>query len=349
VRRFNLSKHPAAVLAGFDCAGRRQRAAAPDKREMTMTSPSSIEILPFDHPLGAEVICGDVRTLDEAAKQQIRAAWLDHVVLLIRDQTLTADEQVAFMSSFGEVDLATPLSELPEGVRDRPNPYISMVSNIKDDGRPIGTLGDGEVVWHSDMSYHAVPISASMLYAVEIPPAGGRTGFINMYQALETLPANLQKRLMTITIKNDGTYNSAGQIRRGMSPMTDVRTSPGVNHPAVRTHPETRCNALYLGRRPHAYVNGLPVDESEALLNLLWSHTTSLPAWFHEWRVGDVIIWDNRCAMHRREPFDPAARRLLQRAQCKGTRPVLLPDANSARHPRSRAFRSGTVTAAASA
>ena len=253
------------------------------------------------------------------------------------------------MSAFGEVDLATPLSELPEGVRDRPNPYISMVSNIRHDGRPIGTLGDGEVVWHSDMSYHDVPISASMLYAVEIPPAGGRTGFINMYHALETLPANLQTRLMSMTIKNDGTYNSAGQIRRGMSPVTDVRTSPGVSHPAVRTHPETRYNALYLGRRPHAYVNGLPVDESEALLNLLWKHATSLPAWFHEWRVGDVIIWDNRCAMHRREPFDPAARRLLQRAQCKGTRPVLRADAHSGHHPRSRAARIGALTVAANA
>jgi len=291
-------------------------------------------------------MCGDIRTLDAPSRQRIRAAWLDHLVLLIRNQTLTADEQVEFMRSFGEVDLATPMSELPEGVRERPNPYISMVSNIKTDGRPIGTLGDGEVVWHSDMSYHEVPISASMLYAVEIPPAGGRTGFVNMYQALETLSPTLQERLKALTIKNDATYNSAGQIRRGMTPVTDVRVSPGVSHPAIRTHPETNCNALYLGRRPNAYVNGLPVAESEALLDHLWAHATSLPAWFHEWRVGDIIIWDNRCAMHRREPFDPATRRLLQRAQCKGTRPVLDP-AGTTGHPRSRPYATRPVAASA--
>jgi taurine dioxygenase len=209
-----------------------------------------------------------------------------------------------------------------------------MVSNVRQDGMPIGTLGDGEVVWHSDMSYHEEPISASMLYAVEVPPAGGRTGFVNMYQALDTLPPHLSERVKSMRIKNDATYNSAGQIRRGMVPVKDVTRSPGVTHPAVRTHPETLYNALYLGRRPHAYIHGLSVEESEAVLDELWAHATALPAWFHEWRVGDVVIWDNRCVMHRREPFDPNARRLLQRAQCKGTRPVLLPDARPGPHPR---------------
>jgi taurine dioxygenase len=312
--------------------------------EAHVTSAAAIEIRPFDYPLGAEVVCGDIRALCAQSKQRIRDAWLDHIVLLIRSQTLTAEEQVEFMRSFGQVDFATPMSELPDGVRERPNPYISMVSNIKTEGRPIGTLGDGEVVWHSDMSYHEVPISASMLYAIEIPPAGGRTGFVNMYQALETLPLHLQERLTTLTIKNDATYNSAGQIRRGMAPVTDVRVSPGVNHPCIRTHPETKYNALYLGRRPNAYVNGLPVEESEVLLDQLWAHATSLSAWFHEWRVGDIVIWDNRCAMHRREPFDPAARRLLQRAQCKGTRPMLDP-AGKTGQPRSRAQRSQTGVA----
>jgi taurine dioxygenase len=313
------------------------------QQEMTMAtvplsrpeSYDAIELRPFDLPLGAEVRCGDLRRLDANGRQAIHRAWLEHLVLLIRGQSLSADDMVNFVSTFGEVNFATPLSELPPGTRDRPNPYIAMVSNIRHDGQPIGTLGDGEVVWHSDMSYHEAPISASMLYAVEIPPTGGRTGFINMYQALDTLPSALRERLGRLTIKNDATYNSAGQIRRGMSPVFDVRTSPGVSHPALRTHPETRYNALYLGRRRHGYVNGLSVDESERLLNQLWSHATTLPAWYHAWEVGDVIVWDNRCVMHRREPFDPAARRLLQRAQCKGSRPVVESAAEAGPHPRS--------------
>jgi len=297
---------------------------------------AGVEIKPFAFPLGAEVRCGDVRRLDEEARAAIRRAWLDHLVILIRGQDLAPDDLVEFVKHFGEVELATPVSELPPGVRERPNPYISMVSNIRDGGMPVGTLGDGEVVWHSDMSYHEEPIAASMLYAVEVPTAGGRTGFVNMYRALESLPPNLATRVKSLQIKNDATYNSAGQIRRGMSPVTDVRHSPGVVHPAVRTHPETRHNALYLGRRPNAYIQGLDVAESETLLDALWQHATSLAAWFHTWKVGDMVIWDNRCVMHRREPFDPAHRRLLQRAQCKGTRPVMAPDAISASHPRSQ-------------
>jgi taurine dioxygenase len=188
----------------------------------SLQTASDVQVRPFDYPLGAEVVCGEIQNLDKRARQAIKQAWLDHLVLLIRGQTLSAEELVAFVQTFGEVEVATPIGELPAGVRDRPNPYISMVSNIKQEGASIGTLGDGEVVWHSDMSYHEVPISASMLYAVEIPPAGGRTGFINMYQALDTLPAGLPERLANVTIKNDATYNSAGQIRRGMSPVTDL-------------------------------------------------------------------------------------------------------------------------------
>lgn len=303
--------------------------------ERPLRESSDLEIEPFAFPLGAEVRCGDIRRLSVADCALVRQAWLDHLVIRIRGQDLTPDDMVRFVRTFGEVELATPVSELPDGVRDRPNPYISMVSNIRQQGMRIGTLGDGEVVWHSDMSYHEEPISASMLYAVELPAQGGRTGFINMYQALETLPAPLRARVMQLSIKNDATYNSAGQMRRGMVPVTDVRLSPGVTHPVVRTHPETGHNALYLGRRPNAYVQGLSVEESEALLNALWQHATDLPAWFNEWRIGDVIVWDNRCVMHRREPFDPGARRLLQRAQCKGTRPVFLPDSRAEPHPRS--------------
>ena len=297
----------------------------------------TVEIRPLPQRLGAEVICENIADLSPADLEIVKQAWLDHLVLLIRGQTPVVDNLVKFVQAFGEIDMATPISELPDGIRgERPSPYLSIVSNVKEKGVTIGTLGDGEVVWHTDMSYHKTPISASMLTAVEVPATGGRTGFINMHEALESLPAELQARLKTLSIKNDATYNSAGQIRRGMVPVTDVTQSPGVNHPAVRTHPQTGHNALYLGRRPNAYVNGFTVQESEQLLNQLWSHTTSREPWYHQWEVGDIVIWDNRCVMHRREPFDPAARRLMYRAQCKGTAPVLDPNASPAPHPRSR-------------
>lgn len=296
------------------------------------------QIRPFDAPLGAEVVCEDLAALDAAALDQIRAAWLEHLVLLVRRQRLAPEALVRFAGVFGEVETATPVSELPAGIGvDRPSPYISIVSNVKVDGAPIGTLGDGEVVWHTDMSYHEQPISASMLYAIETPPSGGRTGFVNMYQAYDELPGELKTRLAGMKIKNDATYNSAGQIRRNMQPVTDVRLSPGVDHPAVRTHPETRCHALYLGRRPNAFVKGLAVTESEALLDRLWAAATSQQAWFHEWQPGDLVIWDNRCVMHRREPFDPSFRRIMHRAQCRGDRPLFQADvASSGVHPRHR-------------
>jgi taurine dioxygenase len=140
------------------------------------------------------------------------------------------------------------------------------------------------------------------------------------------------------TIKNDASHNSAGPLRKGFKEVTDVATSPGPSHSIVYTHPETGCNALYLGRRPYAYVNGLPVDESEDLLDRLWAHATQERfGWHHEWRVGDVLVWDNRCTMHHRDPFDPASRRVMHKTACQGARPAEAPGAAAA-HPRGSSF-----------
>jgi taurine dioxygenase len=297
---------------------------------------SAVEVIPTPFALGAEVRCGDLRSVGEDAKKLLRQAWLDHLVLLFRGQSFTPQDLINFAKIFGEIDRAAPDSEMPAGQKPRFDPHISVVSNVVENGVPLGSLGNGEVVWHSDHSYHEVPLAASVLFAVEVPPHAGRTGFINMYRALETLPADVRGRIEGRSIKNDATYNSAGAIRRGLSPVIDVRDAPGASHPAIRTHPDTKHNALYLGRRPNAYINGIDVDDSECLLNYLWGHATSQRPWFNEWKQGDVVIWDNRCVMHRREPFDPSHRRVMYRAQTRGTKPMFAADALTTPHPRSR-------------
>jgi taurine dioxygenase len=131
-------------------------------------------------------------------------------------------------------------------------------------------------------------------------------------------------------------YTSGGQLRPGYTGKEDIRTTPGPSHAILRRHPETGCNALYLGRRPHAYVSGLSLAESEALLDALWAHAARPQAsWHHQWKVGDILIWDNRCAMHRRDAFDPNSRRIMHRTQCKGT-PVIEGADDAPRHPRAR-------------
>lgn len=287
-------------------------------------------------PLGAEVRCGDVRWLGEDGFAAVYRAVLDHLVIRIRGQALTDPELIAFGARFGTLDFA-PLAKTAKE-RARPHPEIIVVSNVLENGVPIGVLRDAEVVWHSDNSYRETPLSYSLLYALEVPPSGGETGFANMYLALETLPAALRRAIEGRTIKHDMTYNSAGDLREGFSPVDDVRQAPGPLHPIVRTHPESGCDALYLGRRPNAYVDGMPLEESEALLDALWLHATQ-PAfqWHHDWRAGDILIWDNRCVMHHRNPFDGGHRRVMHRVQCAGERPVHDLRAAKAGHARASA------------
>jgi taurine dioxygenase len=280
-----------------------------------------MSVAPTNGGLGAEIRGVDLRRLDEGAFSVIRRAWLDNLVLLFRDQDLTDADLIAFSRRFGELDLA-PIQEtgrrFVEGM-----PEIYIVSNVLKNGEPIGSLGSGEAVWHTDMSYVAEPPMASMLYALEVPPTGGNTEFVNMYSVYEALPAELQRRIAGLRVKHDGTYNSGGYVRQGVRPVDDPRESPGALHPLVCTHPETRRRVLYLGRRRNAYIEDFDLPNSDALLDELWSYTDRAEfAWHTVWRVGDLVLWDNRCTMHRRDPFDPAARRIMHRTQIKGqTRP----------------------------
>jgi taurine dioxygenase len=282
----------------------------------------TVAVTPTGTGLGAEVRGIDLRRIGDASFAAIHRAWLDHQVLVFRDQSLSDDDLIGFSRRFGDLDWAPVQESGRRFVSGHPEIYV--VSNVIVDGEPIGSLGTGELVWHTDMSYLEEPPKASMLYALEIPPQGGDTSFCNMYRAADALPDPLRRRVEKLQCKHDGTYNSGGFVRLGVTPTDDPRDSPGTPHPVICTHPETGRRMLYLGRRRNAYLMGLDVAESEALLNELWEHVAaSGSVYTHRWALGDLVLWDNRCTMHRREPFDSSSRRVMHRTQIKGeTRPV---------------------------
>lgn len=180
-----------------------------------------------------------------------------------------------------------------------------------------------EVVWHSDNSYVERPPAGSMLYALEVPiNGGGDTSFCNQYMAYDTLPDDLKQAIEGKSQVQDNSRNSAGVLRPSATLPTTPEAVEGPIHPLVRLHPVSGKRALYLGRRrvwPSNYIVGLPNEESEALLDRLWAHATQAHfVWTHQWRVGDVLLWDNRCVMHHRTPIDSTQRRVMHRTQIKG-------------------------------
>src|SRR5713101_6151393 len=194
-------------------------------------------ISPTGAALGAEISGVDLRTIDEDCFAAIHRAWLDHLVLLFRGQSLSDDDLITFSRRFGELDWA-PIQETGRRFVEG-HPELYVVSNVVENGVPIGSLGAGEAVWHTDMSYLPDPPKASMLYALESPPKGGDTGFVSMYAAYEALPAALQQRIRGMSLKHDATYNSGGYVRQGVDAVDDPLTSPGAVHPIVCKHPET--------------------------------------------------------------------------------------------------------------
>ena len=283
-----------------------------------------MQIVRLGEHLGAEV--RDLRLdrpLDAAAAAELRQAWSDHVVLLFRDQALDDESQLAITRALGSPE-KSPVSEVTSGFGefDSVSPYITVVSNIQVDGVPIGALGNGEAFWHTDSSFNERPIRANMLYCYETPDEGGETAFLNMYEAYDSLPDALKDRIRGREINHCSAYTSGGGLKKGFAPVADVTAAPGARHPIVRRHPDTRRLALYLGRRPYSWIVGMDVDESEALLDALWAHATDWSkAWEHSWRPGDLVLWDNACAMHRRAPFDDGARRLMHGSRTEGERP----------------------------
>ncbi len=263
-----------------------------------------LAVVPSGGPLGAEVMGLDLREpLSAEGVTRLRQALLEHQVLLFRDQHPSEEDQVRFTRYFGE-----PVPHVREQP-DRPIPEIFIISNVTENGMPIGALGNEEIAFHSDLSYLPIPGATSILYAIEVPPRGGETMWANCYLAYDSLPPELRARI-------EGLRAAHFHPRPQQNPPR-----PAV-HAIVRTHPETRRRSLYVNPHFTRYVEGLCGEESRALLDRLLAHVTSPRfVWTHHWRAGDLVMWDNRCTMHRRESFDNSQRRVMKRTQILGDAP----------------------------
>lgn len=290
---------------------------------MLVAEKTRLSIVPTGAALGATVDGFDPGSHTESEFNQVRAALLDHLVIRIRGTSISDGDFERFGAKFGT------LKPSPDFTRSRPvyladAPSVTIISNVTEDGKPIGEHGDGELHWHTDLAFTDEPSALTMLLAREVPPTGGNTSFANMYAALDALSPETRKQIEKLSCKHQASHNAQGGTRPGYRDIEtdDVREMPGPIHPLVRTHPATGRRALFLGRRFGAYIPGLKLANSEALLDELWS-VAALPqnTWSQEWRQHDLIIWDNRCTMHRRDAFVGQGRRRMHRLTTLGERP----------------------------
>jgi taurine dioxygenase len=251
--------------------------------------------------------------LDAATFAQIRNAWHEHLVILLRDQELSEEDEVRFAEKFG------PPAVIHTKQFVRNHPAVMLISNIREDGKPIGALPDGEMHFHTDQCHQERPAMASMLYAIEVPSSGGNTLFANGYTAYETLPTEIKRRIDGRKALNAYDYDTAS-TKRGTRLAGGV---PSYVHPVVRTHPATGRKALYVNRLMTVRIEGLPERESDELLDFLFDHQEQRELVYeHIWRPGDLLMWDNRCTLHARTDFSAAERRLMRRVTILGEKPM---------------------------
>jgi taurine dioxygenase len=277
-----------------------------------------VRVVPSTKALGADIEGVDLaKPLDPSQVAAIKQAWQSHLVLRFRNQGhITVQQQIAFSRNFGPLDKRPIVSHGMSKEHDELPPEITVISNVKVGGVPVGALGDGEAVWHADMTYNDHPPKGACLFGREVPPSGGNTHFANMFMAYDTLSDELKQRIQSLSCVHDASRNSAGELRLGFADNTDPTQTVGAVHPLVSIHRETGRKALMLGRRRNAYIKGLELKQSEALLDTLWNHATQQAfTWTQVWAAGDVIMWDNSCTLHRRDAFDPSARRFMLRTQ----------------------------------
>lgn len=279
-----------------------------------------LEIRKLNPNIGAEVLGIDLReNLSNETIAELKQLWLDHLVLLFRGQTLTQKELLRAAQYFGSLaKYARPKEFRPSGF-DSLEEGIMLISNIRENGVPIGSLPDGEMHFHHDMLHADIPHKGTMLYSVEIPSKGGNTLFANSYTAYERLAPEVRNRLENRKAHNLFHY---GSTKKGDN--NGVAAFSEAVHPVFRTHEETKRKAVYVNRLMTQKIVDMDEQESQKLLQQVFDHSEN-PEWVYEhvWKPGDVLLWDNRCSMHARTDFPAGERRLMLRTTIEGeSRPV---------------------------
>jgi taurine dioxygenase len=257
-----------------------------------------VEVKRLSDALGAEVLGVDLKSVTDEEFQEIYDAWLKYEVLVFHDQDLTPEEHIEFSKRFGELEVHIAVDHLLEG-----HPEIMMVSNKQVDGRYIGAVSAADY-WHSDLSCNSHPTKASLLYALEIPSVGGDTEWADTYAAYETLPEATKEKIADLRgihswnrIRNPRV--AVPEVHKDAEERYGTRAPDDALHPIVRTHPETGRKALYVSPRFTLGVDGLEPDEGQELLDELFDHMAKREFIFrHSWKVGDLVLWDNRCTVH---------------------------------------------------
>ena len=269
---------------------------------------------------GVEIVGADLSApIGPALKALILGAFRDHHIVVFRDQSLTKEQQHAFTLNFGELE--GHVGRHADGRRYDP---VHSVTNLDRDGKPTTNPDTrGNYFWHTDKSYHDVPSLLTMLHAVELPTRGGNTQFANMVLAYAALPQAIKERIAELRAVHSW---ESSRLASGSRPASEdeKRERPPVSHPLVRTHPDTGAKTLYLGLHA-SHIEGLPVTEGKALLAELLAHATQPEfVYGHRWQSGDLVIWDNRCLLHRATADYEMAkqRRVLHRTVVRGTVPV---------------------------
>jgi taurine dioxygenase len=270
---------------------------------------------PLSPVLGAAVCGLDLRQpLAERTKHAVYAAFVRYHVLCFRDQHLDPDQQIAFSQQFGALERHMARN------RGTGNPLVHIVSNLGPDGQPSGKVGS--TGWHSDKSFRPEPSLATILHAQIMPPAGGETCFANMIAAYDALPPARQADLQDLRIVHSWELSRA---RLGLTATAEeIADAPPLVHPLVRTIPETGAKALFMGEHA-SHIDGRPMAEGRAVLDELTAHAVEERfVYRHTWRAGDMLMWDNRCLLHRANPNFDAARfpRVLHRTCLRGTAPA---------------------------
>jgi taurine dioxygenase len=277
-----------------------------------------IEVTPLS-ACGAEIKGIDLnRLLSDATVRAVKDAWAEHLVLVFRGQTLSQDDQLRFASYFGTLGdrkkAPEPLRGRAEGIQ-QDNENVLLVSNIKVDGKPIGAFGGGEFWFHIDGGYTPRPYRYTFLYAIELPSIGGNTMFSNMYKAYASVPMALKEKLEGKKALHIHEYNRARQANSA----GDISGIPHHFHPVFITHPDTGRKTLFVDRLMTTRIEGFDAAESAKILEELYEIGERREFIFeHVWRLGDFVMWDNRCIIHARTDFPKNERRLLRRCTVEG-------------------------------